>query len=241
MSNDKNKEFNDFVDNQIKRINEYFQWEELLNDNLLKKANKSNQQFVILDKEWIEKWKDIIGYEKIKKKCKTLCSSKKEDERLKNEIKDFFLNSNAKQKIDELGKMDTSKIIKKSKNKKLANLKEFDEESDFVAIDYYSFNYFKDIEKISATGDFIKGKLFLRNNVLEKKEKNKIVIIEKNKDNNQFNEIIYGLEPNEEFKTIKNKLKEKTIEEMKNDSELKNKIKNKKKKEINYENKNNEE
>ena len=137
--------------------------------------------------------------------------------------------------------MDTSKIIKKSKHKKLANLKEFDEESDFVVIDYYSFNYFKDIEKISATGDFIKGKLFLRNNVLEKKEKNKIVIIEKNKDNNQFNEIIYGLEPNEEFKTIKNKLKEKTIEEMKNDSELKIKIINKNKKEINYENKKNEE
>ena len=230
MSNDKNKEFNDFVDNQIKKINEYFQWEELLNDNLLKKVNKSNQQFVILDKEWIEKWKDIIGYEKIKKKCKTLCSSKKEDERLKNEIKDFFLNSNAKQKIDELGKMDTSKIIKKSKNKKLANLKEFDEESDFVPVDYYGFNYFKDIDKINATGDFIKGKLFLRNNVLLKEDKNKIVIIEKNRDNNQFNEIIYILEPNEEFKTIKNKLKEKAIEEMKNDRELKIKIINKKKK-----------
>ena len=85
-------------------------------------------------------------------------------------------------------------------------------------MDYYGFNYFKDIDKINATGDFIKGKLFLRNNVLLKEDKNKIVIIEKNRDNNQFNEIVYILEPNEEFKAIKNKLKEKTIEEMKNDS-----------------------
>ena len=65
-----------------------YEWEESLNDIISRKISKSNQNFIILDKEWIEKWKKIIGYETIKEKCKLY--NKKNNESIKKEISDFF-------------------------------------------------------------------------------------------------------------------------------------------------------
>ena len=78
------KNFDEFVNTQIKRINEFSIWEDYFNDVLSQKTTRKNLQFNILDKEWIEKWKECVEYEKIKEKCKKY--SQKENPVLKKEI-----------------------------------------------------------------------------------------------------------------------------------------------------------
>ena len=194
------KKFNNFLDIQIKRINEYSLWEDQFNANLSKKIIRKDQQFNILDKEWIEKWKECVGYEAIKDKCKAIC--KKENTELKNEIANFLKNRNAQKKVEDLGQLDCSKI-KKENQKKNINLVRFEETSNFIPIESYHFNYFNEKEKIYANGDFMKGKCFLNNTFFDKTEEKKIVIFEKNIQNNEINEALLTLEPNENIKKIK--------------------------------------
>ena len=81
------------------------------------------------------------------------------------------------------------------------------------------FNYFNPKEKIIVIGDFINGKYFLNNFILDKNEKKKIVIFE----NSLENKVIITLEPNEDIKKVKENLKNKTIKEMINDKDLRGK------------------
>ena len=67
MSDD--KAFDHFVEDQIKKINEFSKYEENLFLIYKNQNTKKNKQFNILDKSWIEKWKKIVGFEKIKDKC----------------------------------------------------------------------------------------------------------------------------------------------------------------------------
>ena len=210
-----------FIENQIKRINEYALWEEEFNNIISKKVAMKNQQFNILDKEWIEKWKEYVGYEEIKEKVKAF--SKNNNVALKKEIGDFLLNINAKQKLEELGPLECSKIKKENKVKNIKNIF-FDESSNFLPISSLSFNYFKEKEKIYANGDFIKGKCFLTNASFPKNEKKKIVILEKNIETNEINEAIFTLDENEDIKKVKEELSKKTIEEIMKDEKLKDKI-----------------
>ena len=78
-NDEKEKQFNKFVEKQINIINEYFEGEEHLNDIINKKANKKRQLFILLDKEWVEKWKENVGYENIKNKCKQYFKDKKKN------------------------------------------------------------------------------------------------------------------------------------------------------------------
>ena len=77
----------------------------------------------------------------------------------------------------------------------------------------------------------INGKLFLYNSIIEKDGLQKIVVFEKKKDNNEFNQAIITLKPNEKIKDklkeIEEKFKNKTIEEIINDKEFKENIKRK--------------
>ena len=216
MSNEDN-----FIDNQIKRINEYALWEEEFNNFFTKKITRKNQQFNILDKEWIEKWKEYVGYEEIKDKVK-LFSKNNNSLALKKEISDFLLKINAKKKLEELGPLECSKIKKEGGTK--VNLLFFDESSNFLPVLSLSFNYFKEKEKIYANGDFMKGKCFLTNTSFSKNEKKKIVILEKNMETDEVNQAIITLEEKEDIKKVKEELSEKTIEEMMIDEKLKNKI-----------------
>ena len=100
----------------------------------------------------------------------------------------------------------------------------FEETSNFIPIETLQFCYFYTKDKIYANGDFINGKLFINNTFFDKNEKKKIVIFERNKENNKYNKIIMTLEPNEDIKKVKYEQKNKTIEEMLNDAELKKKI-----------------
>ena len=216
------QEFDVFVDTQIKRIAEYSQWEDYFNDILTNKATRKDRQFNLLDREWIEKWKESVGYKTIKDKCNSF--SKTKSIALKKEISDFFLEINAQKKVEDLGQIDCSKIKKDNKSQKKKNIIYFEETSNFIPIEKSFYNYFNPKELLYANGDFIGGKCFLTNTVLEKKEKKRIVIIEKNFENSGFNEVILTLEPDEDIKKVKDKLKEKTIKELMNDGELKNKI-----------------
>ena len=211
------KDFQNFVDNQIKRINEYAKWEEFFNDTLSKKVIRKNKQFNIVDKEWIEKWKEYVGFEEIKEKCKKF--SEKENQTMKQEISEFLLKKNAKQKLEELGPLDCSKI-KRQNNKFIF----FEETSNFLPIESFNFNYFKPKDVIAVNGDFIKGKCFLNNINFAKNENKKIVIIEKNNHNNEIKEAIITLEAKEDIKKVKEELSEKSLEEILNDERFKNKI-----------------
>jgi hypothetical protein len=108
--------FDNFVNGQIKAINEYFECETELSDYLEKKICRNSLQFKLVDKNWLEKWKEIVGYEKIKKKCQEYYKNN-ENNSLFKEIYDFLLISNAKQKLDNLGIMDESKLLNKEKKK----------------------------------------------------------------------------------------------------------------------------
>ena len=101
----KDKELERFLDHQIKLINEYSdgekQFDKNLNENL--HTNIIKYQIDILNKEWIKKWKEIVGYEKIKEKCKIF--NRNHNENLKDELYDFFIKNNIKKKFEELGKI----------------------------------------------------------------------------------------------------------------------------------------
>ena len=102
----KDKELERFLDHQIKLINEYSEEEELFDKNLKENLNTNftKYQINILNKDWIKKWKEIVGYEQIKEKCKKINNSK-HNENLKDELYDFFIKNNIKKKFEELGKI----------------------------------------------------------------------------------------------------------------------------------------
>ena len=85
----------DFIKKHIIMINNLYNGEIILNMiitlsyRVMKKVN-----FIIFDKEWLEKWKKIIAYEITKEKCK----NPKDIEELGNEINNLFTKLNTKQK-----------------------------------------------------------------------------------------------------------------------------------------------
>ena len=58
----------DFVMKHMKMIKELYEGENILNILLNKKIKKS-ENFILFDRLWLEKWKNIICYEKLKEKC----------------------------------------------------------------------------------------------------------------------------------------------------------------------------
>ena len=102
----KDKELERFLDHQIKLINEYSEEEELFDKNLKENLNTNftKYQINILNKDWIKKWKEIVGYEQIKEKCKKINNST-HNKNLKDELYDFFIKNNIKKKFEELGKI----------------------------------------------------------------------------------------------------------------------------------------
>ena len=106
-SNEMSKFDDDFIKKHIIMINNIYEDEILLNMiNRLSYRIVKTQNFIIFDKEWLEKWKKIVGYEIIKDKC----TNSQNREELKKEIIKLFTKLNTKQKLEELGKMDCSKF-----------------------------------------------------------------------------------------------------------------------------------
>ena len=141
MSNN-DKPFDYFVKDQINAINDYYDWEIFRENYINKKISKKNQQFTLIEKKWLDKWKECLSYEKIKDKCKAY--HKKASDSLFKEIKDHFLILNSQQKLKDLGNMNTSNLKIKNDNYKNKNEYKFKEESDL----YPFIKYFAIISKL---------------------------------------------------------------------------------------------
>ena len=228
MSGDNKKE-KEFFDHQIKLISDFFEGEDEFDKNLKEKHNHTSQ-LNILNKEWIEKWKEIVGYEQIKEKCKKYNDSKNNN-KLKNELYDFFIKNNTKKKLEELGKMDFQNF-KNDANVENGNNILFNETVNFIPIPSYHCAYLKKyIEDIKVSGTFIKGKCFLYNDEINdknkiKKEKikdKKVLILEKKEGNNknEFNAVMITLDEKEDIKKFINNVKEKKFEDLLNNKNLK--------------------
>ena len=151
-------------------INNIYEEEISLNTiNFLSYKVIQKQNFIIFDKGWLEKWKNIVGYEIIKDKCKNSLNGDK----LKYEINKLFTKLNTKQRLEELGKMDCSKF-KRNNLFDISNLSQLNELFNFEPIldtlSFYFINHIK--EKIKFSADISYGKIYFQD-PFPAKDKNK--------------------------------------------------------------------
>ena len=73
----------DFIIKHIKMIKELYEAETFLDEKILSAGVYKKENFVLFDKDWLTKWKNIVGFEKLKDKCKSC----KTDAEIKNIIK----------------------------------------------------------------------------------------------------------------------------------------------------------
>ena len=218
--NEKKTELNaEYVIENIKRIKELYEAETFLDEKILKKNISKNDSFVLFDKEWLRKWKNIVGYENLKDKCKNCDINGKISQGLIDEIFSLFKENNTKEKLDELGEMDCSQFQKKIGNKVL-----FNEESDFVPILSHQCAYFaKSIKKqITINAQIANGVIYIHNLFPEKNKEQKLILFYKDPENGQeFRKPMITLKPNVKIQEVVKKLKTKKIDEILNQSEFK--------------------
>ena len=221
----KNQELkDDFVIRQIKMISELYEEEIYLdqiisNNNFIKKEN-----FVLFVKEWLDSWKKIVNYEKLKDKCK-----KSEIlEQIKDEVKDLFIKQKTKQKLEELGNMDCSKLKKANiKNKIYLN-----ELSHFIPIlDYQITSFSKYIQgRLTIRGEILNGKIYINDYIYGKDKEKRILLL--SKENEEYKKYIITLEQKANINNMIKELKNLNIEDLLKRKEIneeifyKNKIKN---------------
>ena len=215
-NNQKYKELERFINDQINIIKDFSEGEEQFDKNLRDELNTTSQ-IIILNKEWIEKWKEIVSYEKIKEKCKKFNNSK-HNKNLKNELYDFFIQNNIKNRFEELGKMDFPNIKINSNIENAKNIL-FNEEINFIPMISLYCSYLKKYieNNIYVSGSFNKGKCFLYNEINYKKDKikeKKLLILEKRVGNNinEFIALMITLGEKEDIKKFINYVKTKTFE-----------------------------
>ena len=215
-----------FLDRQI--ISDFFEGEEEFDKKLREKYyTPYTFQINILNKEWVKKWKGIVGYEQIKEKCRR-CNNSRQNEKLKDELYEFLIKNDVKKKFEELGKMNFPNITKGSYIGNLNNIV-FNDKIDFIPMsDLYCSYLNKYIEnKITVSGSFVKGKCFLYNEIINKKKdeikEKKVLILEKRIGNNneEFNALMITLGVKEDIKKFINNVKNKTFEELMKDKNLK--------------------
>jgi len=229
--NKEDKELERFLNHQIYVIGDFFEGEEEFDKKLREKYyTPYTFQINILNKEWVKKWKGIVGYEQIKEKCRR-CNNSRQNEKLKDELYEFFIKNDTKKKLEELGKMSFPNI-KTNSNIENANNILFNEAVNFIPMLSYHCSYLpKYIEDIIlVAGTFVKGKCFLYNEIKNKnkikedkiKEK-KVLILEKKAGNNndEFNVIMITLDEKEDIKKFINNVKNKTFEDLMKDKILK--------------------
>ena len=150
----KDKELERFLEDQIRLIREYYELEKMFDEYLGDMLNQPTQIY-ILNKEWIKKWKEIIGYEQIKEKCKKYLNNQYDDN-LKNEIYDFLIKNNSKEKMEKLGKMNFSNFNKGKTYIENGNKILFNETMNFIPMPLCFCNYMKNYIKdnIRVIGNF---------------------------------------------------------------------------------------
>ena len=205
----------DFIIENIKRIKELYEGESYL-EKILNSNIEKNEYFVVFDKQWLDTWKRIVDYDILKERLRNFKDSCG-NEILIDEVRNIFLKLNTKQKLEELGEMDTTKLMKYSICNKLIN-----EKSDFIPILSNYSVYFSRIIKNSLTisGQISNKKIFIDNIYINKKLLNlknierKLIILYKEYGKKEYNRIIINIEIKENIKKIINELKNKKIEDI---------------------------
>ena len=223
MSNTKDSELNDeFIKKHINMIRDLYEGEKSLNE-ILNSKNKKKENFVLFDKDWLEKWKNIIGYENLKEKC-AKCKTKEDVNKKVNEVRELFIQLNTKQKLDELGKMDSSKLKRTSEKKQLIN-----EDSDFIPILAIHSAYFSNSinSQITINSEISKGIIYICEPFPEKDKEQKLILLYKeNEQSKELSKAIITIEAKDNIKNIVKDLSQKNIDEIKNQKGLNIKFSN---------------
>ena len=180
----KNEKEKDFYDKEFDRILDYYKWKNLEETLLSSKIIRKNEQFLVCDKDWLRKWKDLRGYDQIKEKLKKYDEAKDNiiKNKIKEEVKEFFIKHQKEKNIDEIGQMDNKKLLKKDKKGEITPY--FEEEGNFEAINSSFASYLEKSmdRKITVNGEFGIGSLLINNPLFEKNSDKKIVAFYGNKD-----------------------------------------------------------
>ena len=213
-NNSKNLELSDeFIKKHINMIKELYEGEIFLENEVLNSKNKRKENFVLFDKVWLEKWKNIVGYEILKEKC-IKCQNEEDINRLITEVRNLFVEMNTKQKLDELGKMDSSKLKRISRKKSYIN-----EESNFVPkIAFNSMYFAKSINSlITINSEISKGIIYIYEPFPEKDKDQKLILLYKgNEQSKDFKKSIITLSKDANIKNVVKDLSKKNIEEILN-------------------------
>ena len=214
-----NKDFSlsdEFIKKHINMIKELYEGEIFLDNEVLNSKNKTKSNFVLFDKDWLEKWKTIVGYETLKEKC-IKCKTEADVNSLINEVRNLFIQLNTKEKLDELGKMESSKLKKISSKKSYLN-----EESNFVPkLAFNSMFFTKSINgMITINSEISKGVIYIYEPFPEKNKEQKLILLYKgNEQNKDFKKSIITLPKDVNIKNVIKDLSKKNIEEILNQKE----------------------
>ena len=214
-----NKDFSlsdEFIKKHINMIKELYEGEIFLDNEVLNSKNKTKSNFVLFDKDWLEKWKTIVGYETLKEKC-IKCKTEADVNSLINEVRNLFVQLNTKEKLDELGKMESSKLKKISSKKSYLN-----EESNFVPkLAFNSMFFTKSINgMITINSEISKGVIYIYEPFPEKNKEQKLILLYKGNDQNfDFKKSIITLPKDANVKNVIKDLSKKNIEEILNQKE----------------------
>ena len=214
-----NKDFSlsdEFIKKHINMIKELYEGEIFLDNEVLNSKNKTKSNFVLFDKDWLEKWKTIVGYETLKEKC-IKCKTEADVNSLINEVRNLFIQLNTKEKLDELGKMESSKLKKISSKKSYLN-----EESNFVPkLAFNSMFFTKSINgMITINSEISKGIIYIYEPFPEKNKEQKLILLYKgNEQNKDFKKSIITLPKDANVKNVIKDLSKKNIEEILNQKE----------------------
>ena len=214
-NNEKNSEINDdYVKLYIKRIKDLYESEIFLNEKILNKGVYKKESFVLFDKDWLEKWKNIVDYETLKLKCKNFDEKKSKD--LIEEVRSLIIENNIKEKLEKLGKMDLSSFQRKiGKNKILIN-----EKSNFIPILSIHSAYFTNsmISQITINSEISNGIIYIYDQFPEKDKERKLILLYRNPENEQeFIKPVITLEPKANIQNVVKELKKKKIDEILNE------------------------
>ena len=214
-----NKDFSlsdEFIKKHINMIKELYEGEIFLDNEVLNSKNKTKSNFVLFDKDWLEKWKTIVGYETLKEKC-IKCKTEADVNSLINEVRNLFVQLNTKEKLDKLGKMESSKLKKISSKKSYLN-----EESNFVPkLAFNSMFFTKSINgMITINSEISKGIIYIYEPFPEKNKEQKLILLYKgNEQNKDFKKSIITLPKDVNIKNVIKDLTKKNIEEILNQKE----------------------
>ena len=210
----------DFIIKHIKMIKELYEAETFLDEKILSTGVYKKENFVLFDKDWLIKWKNIVGFEKLKDKCKS-CKTDAEIKNIINEVRNIFIELDTPQKLKELGDMDTSKLIKDKKKSTI------NEESNFVPILSHKCAYFSNSikGKFTINSEISKGVIFIHDLFPDKNKEQKLILLYKEAGKNQdFIRPVITLDPKAKIQNVVKELKNKPINEILNKKEFNIKI-----------------